>query len=148
MYFLLTTFCKINATKFFSVNLFVYICTITNTNTNMKSITVLQGDDIYGQTDGSSKTGDLRNTTFADLKRVLGEPTWGPEDSGDGKVQYEWAVEFEGDIFTIYDWKTFDESYTLNKLTTWSVGGKVYSGDFETFIESLIKNKTMPSLER
>ena len=105
----------------------------------MKSIKVLNSGDIYGQTNGSSNKGHLHNTTYNDLYRVLGEPTWKPEDSGDGKVQYEWVVEFEGDIFTIYDWKTFDESYTLEQLTTWSIGGKVYSGYFKTFIESLLK---------
>lgn len=84
--------------------------------------------------------------TYEDLVDTFGEPTFLPEDSGDGKVNYEWVIDFdfEGSIntFRIYDWKT--ESAEWSKLNTgrmeeanewfggsrWHVGGKDYAGDF------------------
>ena len=66
---------------------------------------------------------------YWDLKEVLGEPTFN-EESGDGKVQKEWVVEHNGNVFTIYDWKTYDERYTVESLDRWNIGGKVYPGDF------------------
>ena len=84
--------------------------------------------------------------TYDDLVDTFGDPTFLPEDSGDGKVNYEWVIDFdfEGSIntFRIYDWKT--ESAEWSKLNTgrmeeanewfggsrWHVGGKDYAGDF------------------
>ena len=39
------------------------------------------------------------------------------------KVQCEWIFNVNGDIFTLYDWKTYSLDYTLKELTVWSVGG-------------------------
>ena len=92
---------------------------------------------------GTSLKGYLKTgIRFIDLYQTLGEPTFKPEDSVDGKIQYEWIIEYKGDIFTIYDWKTFDERYTLEEYDRWHVGAKVYSGDFEDLIEQLVKKKT------
>jgi hypothetical protein len=92
---------------------------------------------------GTSLKGYLKTgIQFTDLYQTLGEPTFKPEDSGDGKIQYEWVIEYKGDIFTIYDWKTYDERYTVEEYDRWHVGGKVYSGDFEDLIEQLVKKKT------
>ena len=84
--------------------------------------------------------------TYDDLVDTFGDPTFLPEDSGDGKVNFEWVIDFdfEGSIntFRIYDWKT--ESAEWSKLNTgrmeeanewfggsrWHVGGKDYAGDF------------------
>ena len=83
--------------------------------------------------------------TYDDLVDTFGEPTFLPEDSGDGKVNYEWVIdfEFEGSIntFTIYDWKVDAEWSKLNTGrmeegnewfggSRWHVGGKDYAGDF------------------
>ena len=88
-------------------------------------------------------------TAFSDLDSAvdsyafgayqLGEPT--VIGSGDDKVQYEWIMKFEGEIFTIYDWKTYDAEYTEYELDTWSVGGNGRSAsmvnEFKNFIYEL-----------
>ncbi len=73
-------------------------------------------------TAGSSLKGYLYGPNYSQLVNFLGEPTFA-EESFDGKIQVKWVIEFEGSIFTIYDWKTFDREYTLEKLTNWSIGG-------------------------
>ena len=83
--------------------------------------------------------------TYDDLVDTFGDPTFLPEDSGDGKVNYEWVIDFdfEGSIntFRIYDWKVDAEWSKLNTGrmeegndwlggSRWHVGGKDYAGDF------------------
>ena len=81
--------------------------------------------------------------TYEDLVDTFGNPTFLPEDSGDGKVNFEWVVDFdfEGSIntFTIYDWKVDAEWSKINTgkadqdsfyPSRWHVGGKDYAGDF------------------
>ena len=74
---------------------------------------------------GTYKIGSLDGIYYRDLVEKLGEPT--VIGSGDDKVQYEWIMEFEGEIFTIYDWKTYDAEYTEYELDTWSIGGNANS---------------------
>ena len=75
---------------------------------------------------GSWKVGTLNDVTYDELIDIFGKPTY-PRESGDFKVQVEWAIEvYDGEKFytlRIYDWKTWDRSYTMNKLNTWSIGG-------------------------
>ena len=119
-------------------------------------ITVYDSMDAPDAT-GSSLKGHLSyGITYDMLFGYLGEPTFLPEDSGDGKVNFEWVIEFETEngalkVFRIYDWKT--ESAEWSKLNTgrkeeakewfggsrWHVGGKTYAGDFIDFIEKEIK---------
>ena len=83
--------------------------------------------------------------TYDDLVDTFGDPTFLPEDSGDGKVNYEWVIDFdfEGSIntFRIHDWKVDAEWSKLNTGrmeegnewfggSRWHVGGKDYAGDF------------------
>jgi hypothetical protein len=83
------------------------------------------------------------NATFSQLVEALGEPTFSTP-SGDNKVQKEWVVEYKGNVFTVYDWKTYDEQFTLNELTTFNVGGHVAAFDFIESLEcKLIQNKTI-----
>jgi len=84
----------------------------------------LNKDNVNGQTNGTHKVGTLENVTYRELVELLGQPTYYPEDSGDGKIQFEWVIRYNDEIFTVYDWKTYDENYTRNELTTWSIGGK------------------------
>lgn len=72
---------------------------------------------------GTSLKGYIEGWSYDDMVHVLGEPTFN-EPSGDDKTQVEWVVRFGNQVFTIYDWKTYDREFTLNKLTTWNVGGK------------------------
>jgi hypothetical protein len=103
----------------------------------MKNFKVLNFQEADSLTIGSSLKGYI-NATYSQLIELLGEPTYN-EPSGDNKVQVEWVVSFEGDIFTIYDWKTFSREYTENELKEFNVGGKTYAGYFTDKIESLIK---------
>jgi hypothetical protein len=103
--------------------------------TNFKKLTKSEVD-----ASGTSLSGYLHNTTYHQLCEAFGEPTYLPEDSGDGKVNFEWVFEFNGDIFTVYDWKTYDKEYTMNQLTTWNIGSKAYYGEFSDHIESILKS--------
>lgn len=79
---------------------------------------------------------------YKQLVAAFGEPTFS-DGSGDGKVQKEWVFirAEDGSVFTIYDWKTYDEEFTMNMNQTWNVGGKVYAGEFVTDIISQLKKK-------
>lgn len=73
-------------------------------------------------TNGSFKIGMLDDMTYLDITRRVGPPTnFFGEDAH--KVQCEWIFNVNGDIFTLYDWKTYSLDYTLKELTVWSVGG-------------------------
>ena len=106
----------------------------------MKTKTQFQVFNTYDdKVNGTYKIGSLKGLYFRDLVEKLGEPT--VTGSGDDKVQYEWIIKFEGQIFTIYDWKTYDQEYTEQELTTWSIGGNEDSAtivnEFKDFIYEL-----------
>lgn len=88
------------------------------------------GDSI----NGAYKTNTLRCVTYQELFSTLGQPTY-EHPSGDNKTQVEWVIEWQDEVYTIYDWKTYDREYTINELNTWSIGSKVPS---YAFIEALI----------
>lgn len=96
--------------------------------------------------------------TYNDLVDAFGEPTFLPEDSGDGKVNFEWAFDFEDESgineFTIYDWKTESAEWSKENTGTseqagewfgsrWHVGGKGYGGDFIEYIEKKVGEKVV-----
>jgi len=109
----------------------------------MEALIKLTADEARYEVTGTSLKGYLkRGIKFTDLYKVLGEPTFKPEDSGDGKVQYEWVLKWNGNIYTIYDWKTYNQDHTLTEYDHWHVGAKVYSGDFEDLIENMV-NKNL-----
>jgi hypothetical protein len=106
----------------------------------MENLIKLHGIDASHGCTGTSLKGYLRKgIKFADLYKTLGEPTFKPEDSGDGKVQYQWVLEWNGHVFTIYDWKTYDHEYTVNEYDRWHVGAKGYSGEFEDMVNQMIE---------
>lgn len=76
----------------------------------------------YDIINGTSYSGVI-NATYRQLVDALGMPTFN-EPSGDSKTQVEWVVEYKGDIFTIYDWKTYDLLYTLEELDVFHIGSK------------------------
>jgi hypothetical protein len=82
-------------------------------------------ENITDVANGTFKIGSLNGIYYRDLVEKLGEPT--VIGSGDDKVQYEWIMKFAGQIFTIYDWKTYDAEYTEYELDTWSIGGDANS---------------------
>ena len=106
----------------------------------MEALIKLTADEARYEATGTSLKGYLkRGIKFMDLYKALGEPTFKPEDSGDGKIQYEWVFKWNGNIYTIYDWKTYNQDHTLTEYDHWHVGAKVYSGHFEELIETLVK---------
>ena len=94
-------------------------------------------------TGGTFKVGTIYGASYDQLWNYLGEPTI-DSPSGDDKTQVEWVVEFNDELFTIYDWKTYDRHYTKNSLTTWSIGGKSSGLDLSDYIESQIKELELP----
>lgn len=97
-------------------------------------------DQALDRLSGTYKVGSLQGVSYWDLKNTFGTPTL-DEASADDKVQKEWVFEFNGEIFTIYDWKTYDERYTVEELDVWSIGGKTSPHEFETTVLHLIANQ-------
>jgi hypothetical protein len=85
----------------------------------------------------SSKIDELRNVSYPELLAILGEPTY-DEASEDDKVQVEWVINVNDEIYTIYDWKTYDRYFTENELTNWSIGGAttMYLEDLKNHVAS------------
>lgn len=100
----------------------------------MKNFKVLSIED--ANESGTSLQGYI-NATYSQLLETLGKPTY-DEPSGDDKVQVEWVVEFNDNIFTIYDWKTGSREYTENELMEFNVGGTIPATDFINELESQI----------
>ena len=62
-------------------------------------------------------------TTFARLVALFGSPTFGPEDSGDGKVQVEWVLKARnGAVLTVYDYRSYAPVQALVGHE-WHIGG-------------------------
>lgn len=91
---------------------------------------------------GTSLKDRLIGWNYKQLVAAFGEPTFSKE-SGDGKVQKEWVFQrtSDGEVFTIYDWKTYDVNFTTTINSDWNVGGKAYAGDFVTDLISVLKKK-------
>lgn len=88
---------------------------------------VLRDTDSFN-TVGTSYSGVI-NASYRELVDALGEPTRN-YPSGDNKTQVEWVIKYKGNIFTIYDWKTYDLLYTLEELDVFHIGSKVPANDF------------------
>ena len=91
-------------------------------------------------TTGTSLSGYLDNVTYQDLINALGEPTF-DEPSGDDKTQMTWVIEFKYNLYTLYDWKTYDREYTETGLTRWNIGSKVNAFDFIEEMETIINEE-------
>jgi len=94
--------------------------------------------DALDKANGTSLIGYV-DLDFMELSSILGEPTF-EEPSGDNKIQVEWVCEYKGNIFTIYDWKTYDREFTLTQLNQFHIGGNDQSlqkvEEFAEFLES------------
>jgi hypothetical protein len=86
---------------------------------------------------GSHRVNTVIDVDYYDLVKAFGQPSL-PKKSPDGKVQKEWILEHNGNIYTIYDWKTNSESYTRNELTSWNIGGTIASLDFLEELKSYL----------
>jgi hypothetical protein len=83
---------------------------------------VLRNEKVGMLLNGSYKVGSINNITYNELCNILGKPTYSLP-SGDGKTQVEWVIEINDNVFSIYDWKTYDKKFTINELKIWSIGG-------------------------
>ena len=108
----------------------------------MKYSKIINKDTALKLIGGTSLKDRLIGFNYKQLVVALGEPTFS-EKSGDGKVQKEWVFQrvSDGETFTIYDWKTYDESFTTTMLSDWNVGGNVYAGEFVTDIIMQLRKK-------
>ena len=87
------------------------------------------------------------NRTYRDLVTGLGEPTF-DEPSGDDKVQVEWVCKFKGNVFTIYDWKTYDREITEWKLAEFNIGSKTARGyEVAEFVDA-VRNQIANEYEK
>lgn len=90
----------------------------------------LSKEEVGIKHNGTSLSGYLPEVRYSDLVKAFGEPTF-LEPSGDNKIQKEWVFEDEdGNTFTVYDYKTYDEFFTMNENTDWHVGSKVPAHEF------------------
>lgn len=92
---------------------------------------------------GTHKIGELSNVTYKNLNKAFGEPSilHFENAKSDKKIQVEWIFEYNSKHFTIYDWKTFDTDYTLEKLKRWSIGGSSEDKDFVKAVKSRLDSK-------
>ena len=97
----------------------------------------LMKHEVGSLTNGTPKTNTLRGVTYYELFNALGQPTYDNGSDMD-KTQVKWVIEWQDEIYTIYDWKTYDREYTINELNTWNIGSKVPSYAFEEALINLI----------
>lgn len=62
--------------------------------------------------------------TFKDLVRLFGAPSFTPQDYVDEKSHYGWVILWRDKYYHIYDWKTYDEDWTLTECDQWNIGCK------------------------
>lgn len=104
-----------------------------------KSIEVVREKSIARRITGGTFLQDhLTGISYGELVKALGSPTFGPEDSGDGKTYFEWVIKHGDEVFTLYDWKTYDVEETINKLKLWNIGGLTNASEFIKDLVSLI----------
>ena len=105
----------------------------------------LMKHEVGSLTNGTSKTNTLRGVTYYELFNTLGQPTYDNNSHSD-KVQVEWVIEWLDEVYTIYDWKTYNREYTINELNTWSIGSIVPSDDFYHYLINHIDQKVKEEL--
>lgn len=72
------------------------------------------------------------NCSFYTLVDILGEPTFKWHNC---PINYEWAIEYKGSIFTIYDWRCKPEASKIDSKFQWNVGGSTWAEEFIDQIE-------------
>lgn len=105
---------------------------------NLQKFTTIESEAL-GPSIGTSNKGRFSGYKFIELFAIFGNPTH-DKPSGDDKCQISWEFVFNGDIFTIYDWATFDRLYTLAENEVWYVGGKTNATDFIEHVLQLLNN--------
>ena len=108
----------------------------------MKYKKLVNKEEALKHVGGTSLKDRLVGWNYKQLVAAFGNPTFGTP-SGDNKVQKEWVFIRKSDnaVFTLYDWKTYDETYTTTMLSTWNIAGKGYAGDFVVDLITELKRK-------
>jgi hypothetical protein len=71
---------------------------------------------------GTSFHDDTFRASVADLRKILGEPTYECNDGSD-KVNFDWTMETkDGEVFTVYDWKEY-RPLRETETIEWHIGG-------------------------
>ena len=93
-------------------------------------------------TNGTHLVGKLTGVMYRDLVNAFGEPTFLPEDSGDGKVNFEWVFQFGGKYFTVYDWKVSEEyaKHIMGRMyeIQFHVGGTSNASSFISYLQKKV----------
>ncbi len=84
----------------------------------------------------------IHNVTYNQMIKILGQPTF-PMANSDKSVYRSWVIRWEGATYEVYDYHTFDETFTTTENTTWWVGSSegVYTLDFVNLIQELATNQ-------
>jgi hypothetical protein len=93
----------------------------------------------YQSTDGTSFHGVVIRATVNQLISAFGEPDM-EYNTGEDKVNFEWNMEtYEGEVFTIYDWKEY-RPLQRDEYVTWHIGAnsKSVSNDAEREILNIL----------
>jgi len=108
----------------------------------MRAILVTNKKEALRLANGTHLKDRLTGITYNDMVNAFGEPSLTPEDSGDGKINFEWVFDFGEDIFTVYDWKVSEEyaRHILGRMDEiqFHVGGKTYAGDFIEYVQKKV----------
>ena len=92
---------------------------------------------------GTSYHDHNMEATPARLKQLLGEPDMDDNGGGD-KVNLEWVRETDkGDVFTIYDYKTYHKLRD-NEMVEWHIGAKNKEISKQAQAEVLALFSTLP----
>lgn len=94
--------------------------------------------DAIMKTTGTSLKGHLVGYTYWELVQLLGEPVF-RKASGDDKVQKEWVLQWGVDFFTLYDWKTYSEHYTIHTNREWNIGGRCNADELIEYLETQLE---------
>ena len=103
----------------------------------MKELIVFDEMDAVS-TDGTSLKGGVM-ASYNQMVKALGEPTFS-EPSADNKVNIEWVMRFNDEVYTAYDWKNYGNSPAdnPNQVINWHIGGHRSAFDLIEYLESLI----------
>ena len=95
---------------------------------------------------GTSLLGKISRFTFANLRTALGEPTFEYERFEMDGTHKEWVIEWEGEIYVIYDWNSDLHFTESGMLLEWNVGTtnglKTFLPEIEKMLNNSLLNQT------
>ena len=85
---------------------------------------------------GTSFHGVTVLATYNQIEDIFGKPNF--DQSGDNKVTYEWNIDVDGEVCTIYDWKEY-RKFDNDEKIEWHIGG--YNKTSENKLKDYIEDK-------